>query len=154
VDEAVASRRFPRLGTVVGGPGVGHPQRNDHRGSPAAAASVHAAANPNRSIVTSPRSGPMPIPTYSDTEARLMASPRRCGGARSATAVSAPTKKNASPAPPVAEAAGPWTQEEGRQAEGADDQADGHVAGAQRALHVPGHRWDEDAVAGKVRQRG
>ena len=67
--------------------------------SPAAPARAQAAPNPDRSMATSPSSGPTPMPTYRASEARLMASPRRWAGARSATAVSAPTKKHASPAP-------------------------------------------------------
>jgi hypothetical protein len=58
------------------------------------------------------------------------------------------------PTPPVSEAASPGTQEEGRQAERADDQADGDVPGTQGSLHVSGHRREEDAAAGEVGERG
>ncbi len=43
--------------------------------------------------------GPIPIPRYSDSEAKLMASPRRSSGARSTFAASAATKNIASPTP-------------------------------------------------------
>lgn len=64
-----------------------------------AAAASHTAVRPARAIVTSASTGPMPIPRYRASDARLIASPRRSAGARSVNAVAIPTKKRASPAP-------------------------------------------------------
>ena len=67
---------------------------------------------------------------------------------------SGPGQHERPPAPAVGDPARPGAQEEGRQAEGGHDQPDGHVTGPQRPVGVPGHGWDEHAVAGKVGQRG
>ena len=62
-------------------------------------APTQTALKPRCSIRVSLMNGPAPRPMYSASEAKLNASPRRSGGARSTFAASAATKNSASPAP-------------------------------------------------------
>ena len=70
---------------------------------PATADRRRPAARPRRSRaptrIASPMNGPMASPRYRPSDARLIASPRRSGGARSLIAANPATKKNASPTP-------------------------------------------------------
>ncbi|MCZ7554672.1 MAG: hypothetical protein M5U05_19185 [Anaerolineales bacterium] len=64
-----------------------------------AAATSQTAAKPEAASAASPINGPIAVPRYTEIEMRLIASPRRCSGARSVAAARAATKNSASPTP-------------------------------------------------------
>ena len=59
-------------------------------------ATIHTVANPPARKTSSPIAGPIPSPTYNDSDRKFNASPRRASGARSAPAANTATKKKAS----------------------------------------------------------
>jgi hypothetical protein len=67
-------------------------------------ATSQTAPKPTLRCTISPIAGPIPSPTYSDSDSRFSASPRRLSGERSAPAAKTATKKNASAIPRSARA--------------------------------------------------